>query len=235
MSVLFLLNWILGMVSLSNSVINFRSSIKYPVSPSIIGKSLQFSAVFILLTGKVLFISATLTTFPYLHPIAQGVRLVAFFFLFRYTNNRNTFHQNMELASAATITTACCRHKENTNSSTSWMFNVYAGVPFVVFTEVLSFGFYGILGCLVRNKTLAQLCKDAQICSFVEVEEIDSTKYGFVAWLYKLSFQQYNSFLLISWVIAILTCYVLLVCAYYKYGHPKKMIINENSRTLSSQ
>ena len=226
MEYLFIINWIIGMITLTNSIINYKASSKFPFKPSILGKILRFLAVYLLLTGKLIFIAATLCTYPYLHLLAHAIRFITYLLLFRCINGKS-FFENGALVNVLTVSAAGYKCENVAKPFATMILNAFGGVLFVTILELLTFGFYGGLGMLVRNPKLIQLCKTSYLCSFTEPDSIDETEHGLLGWLYKESFQLYNPYLLVAWAILTIICYLLLSSLYYKLGHPRKECINQ--------
>ena len=180
--------------------------------------------------GKIILISVTLTTFPYLHPIAHLVRIIFFLFLFRYANGKPLM-KNIELASAVSVSSTCYKPKKvdkHKHFASRWILSAYGGVPFVLLLELSMFVYYIGLGIMVRSTTLTQLCNDISLCNFIELPEFDDTDIDTKTWLYKLTFQQYNPFLLISLIVITVSLYLVFIISFYRFGHQKKVVINKN-------
>ena len=123
-----------------------------------------------LMVGKVVFVSASLRSFPYLHPLAHGIRLMLNYFINRClfgVSNSNNFI----MAAAATVSSASYRHPESGEMEmrgvTKHFFFKYGGLFRVLCGECILYLLYGCIGVLVRGGPLLRLCKEMDICTFV--------------------------------------------------------------------
>ena len=69
------LNWCVTMFGLVNSIIQFKDSRRFPVTPGIIGKGIQVLVVAALAVGRILLIAICLGNVPYYHPMGAIAQL----------------------------------------------------------------------------------------------------------------------------------------------------------------
>ena len=72
----FILNWCITILGMANSVLRYRNAKRYPMSSGMMGTILQTIAVAILLSGKIVFVSAALSSYPYFHPVGLCIKIV---------------------------------------------------------------------------------------------------------------------------------------------------------------
>ena len=79
----FILNWIFTILAITNSILRFRNAKRFPISTDITGTILQKLALFILISGKIVFISAAVANMPYLHPIGPFSEIIIVFLFYQ--------------------------------------------------------------------------------------------------------------------------------------------------------
>ena len=79
----FILNWIFTILAITNSILRFRNAKRFPMSTDITGTILQKLALFILISGKIVFISAAVANMPYLHPIGPFSEIIIVFLFYQ--------------------------------------------------------------------------------------------------------------------------------------------------------
>ena len=83
--------------------------------------------------------------------------------------------------------------------------------------------------------SLLELCKDMDICTLVielPVNE-DETNQTFKQLFYNHAFLQFDYYFAIGWPCIVLILYVGITGLYYRFGHPKKLIINTADKEVS--
>lgn len=85
----FVLNWFLTVHSITNSILRYRNAKRFPMSSALVGTILQRFALFILISAKILFISAAVANMPYFHPIGPILEItIVFLFHLIFTRCR---------------------------------------------------------------------------------------------------------------------------------------------------
>ena len=161
--------------------------------------------------GKILFISATFSMFPYLHLIVHGMRIIFSYIILRLLYGKSC-EDIFESATALTVSSTCyspLRGKKQTDGLFSKMAKGYAGVPFIIFLDVLMYAFYMTFGLMTRNKTLQEYCRELNICSFAETKTIESQMFNNDPYydLYRVTFHDYELLFLVYWILCVQTLY----------------------------
>lgn len=219
----FVVNWIIGLMTITNSVINYRSSKRFPFAPGLLGKILIFLTVFILVFGKVVFVTASLGNFPYLHPVAHGLKIVLTYLYSRWIFNHKG-EKNFETVIAASIVGAFFTVPKkdflNKNNKYKEFFSKFGGLISVVILECMSYILYGAFGITLRSLSLPK--------------DINVNIIGDFALTHKTYFEEiflkFDYKFVLVWPGMIITLYMIFVTAYYYKGHPKKIIINEKNK-----
>ena len=95
------------------------------------------------------------------------------------------------------------------------------------------YALYGAMGYFVRDGTLLQICKEMNICTKVTGLSIHNVTETVSTVFYHHSFNRFELHFVLGWPVVILTLYVMVIALYYKFGHPKKLIINTRHQDLS--
>ena len=111
----------------------------------------------------------------------------------------------------------------------------YGGLVRVICIEALMYALYGVIGYFVRYGPLLQICKEMNICTKVTGLSIDNSTVTetVTTVFYHHSFDRFELHFVLGWPVVILALYAIVISLYYKFGHPKKLIINTRHQDLS--
>ena len=265
----FVLNWFSTVYSISNSILSFRNAKRFPLSTAITGTILQKAAMFVWISGKIVFISVALSNMPYLHPIGPILEIIFVFFIHVLVSRCMPTHSLYTTVGIATTsafyrpptrtTKTLSRKKplspdqdlldEEANSEHSTASSCYGknkpnncskilepymslrrngGILSTIMLEALSIAIYFGIGKLVRYLRKQEIL-DYEIKIRDQMNEKNKEQDIFRHW-FELVFVNVN-LTSIAVVIAILFglfgLYLGIVFLYYKFGHPKHLIINK--------
>ena len=77
----FILNWISTILAIANSILRYRNAKRFPMLSTTAGTVLQKLALSVLISGKIVFISAAVANMPYLHPLGILAEILLAFFI----------------------------------------------------------------------------------------------------------------------------------------------------------
>ena len=222
-TVLFVASWTIGILSVSNSIIKYRNSHRFPFGPGILGKILIFLTVMILVIGKTVFVSAALLNMPYLHPLVHIIKILITYLYNRFLWRKTDSHC-IESVLAASVVAAFIRVPKSNSETRNFTLRKFlimsSGIPSVLILELISYVLYDVVGNIARQ--------------FTTLQEIDEDGLGDNAkkWMYyyKIVFRQLDITFAISWFAVVILLYLIFVMLYYYRGHPKKDIINEKKK-----
>ena len=101
----FAINWVWTIISISRTTLAYRNSKRFPMTPSFLGTLLQHLAVAIYVSGKVVFVSAALSSYPYLHPIGHIMKMIVIYLLYATYSKCQT--KDLFDVVVSTTTSAC--------------------------------------------------------------------------------------------------------------------------------
>ena len=101
----FALNWCWTIFSISKNTLRYRNAKRYPMTPSFTGWLLQLLTVMVFVSGKILFVSAALSSYPYLHPIGHCIKMIVIYLFYAAYTKCKT--EDLFDAVISTATSAC--------------------------------------------------------------------------------------------------------------------------------
>ena len=211
------MNWILTLLAISNTIIEFRNSKRYPFSPGLFGKFLQPLVVLALITMKVLFISIALCNAPYFHLLGHILKIFIVYGIFKIWKRGS----KLDIFDSVIATSNCSVFFLPTSDiliPKNFM-GRYGGILTTFMLESLTYLIYGSLGFLIRF---------LQQQNIINRMELPPRSYDEDPIQYLLSklLVDYNVGYIIAFMASSFLLFAIFDYVYYQAGHPKKNTMN---------
>ena len=220
---MFAAQYILILLTITNNVLRYRNSKRYPFTPGLIGKILQPITVLVLVVIKIYFISISLSNAPYFHIVGHVLKIgIVYIFCKLFSNSSADVY---EAAIAASNCAVFFRMDVKTQDPgkvsflTKCLVN-YGGAITTLILEGLSFIIYTALGKLIRY------LQEKNVINPMVIPERDQTQdpLQFILRDFLVEFNGYYILLAVACTFAVFSVFSYV---YYWKGHPKRNILNK--------
>ena len=220
------LNWCVTMFGLVNSIIQFKDSRRFPVTPGIIGKGIQVLVVAALAVGRVLFIAICLGNVPYYHPMGAIAQ-----FGFIAVLNKLLFKKSISVRATILPSLLPCFLKppkiQTNDHEILKHLKGYGGIIITMMYETVTVVIFGVIGYVVRLPGVANDIEIDLVASNVISNESTPTKR---IMMFKRYVKQFNFGEILGFWILSLLVHILLLWMYYAVGHPYKVVLRNKGR-----
>jgi hypothetical protein len=206
---LLVFNWLLSAWGIVHSIIKYKDSRRYPVSPGILGQFLQIVVVATLVVGRIIFVTLCLNNIPQLHPVGVILQLLCIYLFNRFVLKRPASIKTVILPSLSPAF-----YKPEKIKS----FKNYGGILIAIFYEVLTIFIFSVMKYVILA-----------VYNSPETIEDTSGKPSMSKYVLKIVFQRYVKDCsigeMIGFWMSLVLIHALFLWVYYKNGHPYKVVL----------
>ena len=220
------LNWCITMFGLVNSIIQFKDSRRFPVTPGILGKGIQILVVAALAVARVWLIAICLGNVPYYHPMGAIIQFGLICVL-----NKVLFKKSISVRATILPSLLPCFLKppkiQTNDHNILKHLKGHGGIIITMIYEAVTTAVFGVIGYVVRLPGVANDIDVDLVASNVLSNKSTPSRRIL---MFERYVKQFNFGEIFGYWILFLLIHFLLLVMYYAAGHPYKVVLTNKGR-----